>query len=57
MCPNASLMKIYLRSEGVQLVQSLCNHDLHEVTWLVLQLGRYQECECMSMSTHAVTTA
>ena len=42
--PNASLIRIYLRSEGVQLVQNLCNHDPHEVAWLVLHLGRYQQC-------------
>ncbi len=37
-------MKIHLRSEGIQLAQSLSNHDSHEVTWLVLQLGICQQC-------------
>ncbi len=39
-----TLKKLYLRSEGVQLAQSLSSHDLHEVTWVVLQLGICQQC-------------
>jgi hypothetical protein len=38
-----TLKSLYLRSECLQLAQSLSSHDLHEVTRVVLQLGICQQ--------------